>query len=342
MGVIPIKQQKLLVFAIILFLSLSACGNQETSKTAGNFSNPVSNPVNETTSDQSSEPSELEQATSNDPVEQNNITDEQTEASVKPAEENSELLQSASIDLDADGINEQVEAVQISLPSLEPGAAAELEGKLVIRSGSADRQISFCKKPAGLTGLLSDMQFDDLDEDGAVDVFIIIPDNGASFSYYHYFIYSYKKDKYYSFSRDNTLNDFIEGFEFTYVNGGNKLSVMNNKYDFSADMKIEEFTGQEPSEETMLDYVSGTWIDPVSVDISESSKLALVKGLDNKLEIKVPLPIFGMATVNMIGEIDLFYSIDSNFEPVIKRFEVLDFNGGSVIKVGSKVVKGDS
>jgi hypothetical protein len=46
-----------------------------------------------------------------------------------------------------------------------------------------------------------------------------------------------------------------------------------------------------------------------------------------------------MATVNMIGEIDLYYSIDSDFRLVLERCEVIDFEGDRKIKAGSFAVK---
>lgn len=243
------------------------------------------------------------------------------------------LLQSASIDLNGDGENEQVEAFQIS-SAAGPGMPDKLEGKLRIRNGNSEKQVTFGEKGENLTGLLTSMQFEDLDGDGAKDIFIIIPGSGASFSFSNFFIYSYKKDIHYSFTNDISLTDFIDDFRFKY-SGGNKLSITNSRFDFTADLAIEFEDGQQPSEEYMLDYESRAWIDPVSIDISEASRLALTAGADNLPEIKVPLPVFGLATVDMIGELDLFYEVDSSFIPVLKRFEVYDFKDGGRLKAGS-------
>ncbi|MEN6313008.1 MAG: hypothetical protein ABFD25_02040 [Clostridiaceae bacterium] len=244
------------------------------------------------------------------------------------------LLQSASVDLNGDGENEQVEAIQISTAVAGTGMPDKLEGKLRIRNGDSGKQVTFWEKEESLTGMLTSMQFEDLDGDGAKDVFIIIPGNGASFSFSNFFIYSYKKDIYYSFTNDISLTDFIGDFHFKY-SSDNKLSIINSRYNFTADLAIEFEDGQLPSNEYMLDYESRAWIDPVSIDISEASRLALTTGTDNLPEIKVPLPVFGLATVDMIGEIDLFYTVDSSFNPVLKRFEVYDFKGSDRLKAGS-------
>lgn len=244
------------------------------------------------------------------------------------------LLQSASIDLNGDGENEQVEAIQISSAAAGTGLPDKLEGMLRIRNGGSGKQVTFWEKDESLTGLLTSMQFEDLDGDGAKDVFIIIPGNGASFSFSNFFIYSYKKDVHYSFTNDISLTDFIGDFRFKY-SSDNKLSIINSRYNFTADLAIEFEDGQLPSKEYMLDYESRAWIDPVSIDISEASRLALTTGADNLPEIKVPLPVFGLATVDMIGEIDLFYTVDSSFNPVLKRFEVYDFKGSDRLKAGS-------
>jgi hypothetical protein len=82
----------------------------------------------------------------------------------------------------------------------------------------------------------------------------------------------------------------------------------------------------------MNDYEQRAWIEPVSVDISETSRLALTTGADGKFEIKVPLPIFGLAAADMIGEIDLYYSVDDSFSPVLKHFEVLDLAAANEMK----------
>ena len=244
------------------------------------------------------------------------------------------LLQSASIDLDNDGINEQIEVVRIDMMQNETGAATLVEGRLLISGGGAERQVVFCTKENDPSELLNRIEFEDLDGDGATDIFIVIPGYGASFNYSNYFIYSYIKDISHSFSSDNTLADFINSFEFSYTKGGSLLTVTNQTYGFSADILIEEAEEQEAPEEIMRQYAYGTWIDPVSVDISEDSRLALVKNR-GAAEIKLPLPVFGMATVNMIAEVDLFYRIDSDFEPVLKRCEIIDFAGSDKIKAGS-------
>lgn len=246
---------------------------------------------------------------------------------------NTQLLQSASVDLNNDGHNEQVEAVQVTL---KKGAEenSQAEGLLRIKEGDSEKQLSFSKKDDRLSSLLTSMEFEDLDGDGSKDIFMIIPGSGASFSYSNYFIYSYMKDASYTFTSDNTLAEFIDGFKPAYINGGNKLTLLNDKYDFSADLLIED-VDQLDLETTMDDYVNSVWIEPVCINISDNSRLMMKKGAGGKPEIKVPLPIFGLATVDMIGEIDLFFTIDSSFRPVLAHFEVLDFVGRETVKVGS-------
>lgn len=252
---------------------------------------------------------------------------------------NKELLQSASIDLDADGINEQVKAVKVTIAAADNEAGGHLEGRLEITDGDVVKEVVFWKKEDDLSGMMSGLQFEDMDGDGAKDIFVIVPGYGASFTYSNCFMYSYVKDKSSIFISDNELADFIGGFKFAYESGnGNKLSIKNDQYGFSAVLAIEDSEYSAYTEEVMYDYADRSWIDPTSVDISESSKLALInKG--ERAEIKVPLPIFGMATVNMIGEVDLYYSIDNDFRLVLERCEIIDFAGEKAIKAGSFTVK---
>jgi hypothetical protein len=247
-------------------------------------------------------------------------------------EEEGQLLQSASMDLDDDGANERVEAVQVI--NAESG---EKEGRLRIKTKAGNREITFCAKDIDAASILSGIEFEDLDGDGAVDVFIVIPDNGASFSFSTYFTYSMKKDKSYAFTADNELNDFISNFNFKY-SGGSKLAVVNDQLGFSADLNIELDDDRQSLEESMNDYEMRSWIEQVPVNISESSMISLVNK-NGTMKIKVPLPIFGVATVDMIGELDLYYRINESFEPVLDSFDVLDMNNNEMIKAGSCKIK---
>lgn len=339
MGVLPIKRSVLLSTLIIMFFLFSACGagRDDSGASEGTISDAVIEvPVtqeNETTAQSGTVLQEPEE----------NVVDkpEQTTTDPDGEEEEGELIQSASIDLDGDGQNEQVKVIRVQSGAKESGAAGEAEGRLVIKDTESKTVITFWKKQDELTGIMTDMQFEDLDGDGANDVFIIIPGSGASFEYYNYFIYSYKKNVSHKFSSDNTLAEFIEGFETTYINGGNRLTIANRRYNFSVDLSIDGVI-ENDLEETMLDYVDRTWIDPVSVNIGEDSRLTLVNDTENGPQIKVPLPIFGLATVDMIGEIDLFFSVNDDFKPVLDRFELLDFAGNKKVKVGSCDVRGQN
>lgn len=294
---------------------------------------PVQTPITqetETTDTTSTATSEPEGSGSTEPAQ--SITEPEK------ISEDGELLQSASVDLDGDGQNEQIQVFRVLTDLPETGSNGEEEGRLVIKNNGAEKTISFWKRQIGLSGVMTSMEFVDLDGDGADDVFIIIPGFGASFEHYSYFIYSYKKDRSHTFTSDNALADFIDGFNNAYINGGNKLTIANEQYNFSADLFIDTGSDGNP-EETMLDYVDRTWIDPVSVNMGESSKLALVKNTASKPEIKVPLPVFGLATVDMIGEIDMYFSVDEDFKPVLQRFELLDFEGDEKVKVGSCYVR---
>lgn len=240
---------------------------------------------------------------------------------------NEQLLQSASVDLDADGANEVIEVVGITtvIPESD-GGYQSIAGQIKIRDGEQEKRIPFWEKNDGSTGLISGMKFEDLDGDGATDVFITIPDSGAAFSYSNYFIYSYKKDLSYTLTSDRKLYEFIS--DFSFKNAGNQnLNITNSRYDLSANLHIELDVGQDEIEDFMNDYERQAWIEPVSIDISEDSKISLVRDDKGKPVIKVPLPIFGLGTINMIGEIDLYYSIDESFNPVLKKFEIIDFDG---------------
>lgn len=247
-----------------------------------------------------------------------------------------ELLQSASIDLDGDGTNEQVEAVQATIGGQVGDSEKELEGRLKITCKNGTVVIPFIKKPQGLTGVMTGFEFKDLDNDGAKDIFVIIPDSGAAFSLNYFFIYNYKTGKSYSYTTDSSLAEFTDGFRFEYKGKG-LLEIKNTGYGFSAIFDISKDPVLDPVDANNKAFDS-SWVDPSPVEIGENSRLALVSAGNGITEIKVPLPVFGRATVDMIGEIDLYYRVDANFKPVLKRFEVIDFNDGKLDKIGEHIV----
>jgi len=239
-----------------------------------------------------------------------------------------EIIQSANVDLDADGNNEQVEVIR----KVFTGEPNELEGILRINGKSGMVEVPFIKKPEGFTGIMTSIEFRDLDGDGNKDIFIISPETGAAFSLNYFFIYNYKTGKSHSYTTDSSLSDFVGSFKFEYEGKG-LLKIKNDNYKFSATFNLDKNTGMDPVDENNKAY-ENSWIDPTPVEIGENSKLALVSTENGVTEIKVPLPVFGRATMDMIGEIDLYYQVSSDFLPVLKRFEVIDFNDGKLEKIG--------
>jgi len=324
-----------------MLLSAAACSNNgkvaETS--GGSLPENVTTAINEAMAGTSVQNSSTVQASQGQNTTVAAI--EQSGSNSAADGQKTELLQSASVDLDADGVNEQVEAVMSSTPVEGQDPHYIQEGTLIVRDNGNEKRISFNKREQGLTSVLTGIQFEDLDNDGSKDVFIIIPDQGASYSSSTYFVYSYKKDKSFSFTIDNSIIDYIAGFQAAYKKGGNKLTFTNKKYGFEADLTIEN-NDQLPDRETMQEYADKAWIDPNVIDISDDSRLALVKSPKGRMEIKVPLPVFGMAAVDMIGEIESFYTLDDNLEPVLKHFDMWDFKNADPqerVKVGSCEVK---
>lgn len=245
-----------------------------------------------------------------------------------------ELLQSASVDLDSDGINEQVEVLQAEVDDQTQPGTSELEGILRIDGKNDSSDTVFIKKPKGLTGVLNTVEFRDLDGDGYKDVFITIPDSGAAFTLNYYFAYNYINGKSYKFNTDAALSDFAGGFQFIYEGRG-ILRMKNDSYGFTANFDITSgMNGIGPDSEINPEY-ERAWVDASPVEISGDSKIALRADAGGRTEVKVPLPVFGLATADMIGEVDMYFSFDADFMPVMKRFEVIDFSDDlSLKKIG--------
>lgn len=243
-----------------------------------------------------------------------------------------QLLQSASIDIDADGEKEEVEVIQQKTKGTGENDHGELEGVLRITDGSYITNITFIRKQEGFTGVMTSFDFADLDGDGAIDIFVIIPDSGAAFSLNYFYAYSYKTGKSYSYTSDSNLSEFTEGFSFKY-SGEGKLQMINDKYNFNAVFDISDSAGLDKDEENNI-YYENSWVEPTPIEISENSRIRLIKGKDGISSIKVPLPVFGRGTVEMIGEIDLYYDMDKYFKPVLRYFEALDFGANEPKTIG--------
>ena len=179
---------------------------------------------------------------------------------------------------------------------------------------------------------MTSFEFTDLDGDGSKDVFLIIPEYGAAFSLNYFYVYSYKTGKSFSFSSDSDLLAFANSFAFNY-SGGGKLQISNETMKFTATFDISDASRIEQDEESNKAY-NNSWIEPTPVEIGENSRIALVKNKEGKTEIKVPLPVFGRATADMIGEIDLFYQLNSDLIPALKHFEVIDFGKEKPVTIG--------
>lgn len=249
-----------------------------------------------------------------------------------------ELLQSANADLDADGSDEVIQIYKATLKKSGNNGANELEGVLKIKSSTVSKEIVFIKKDEGFTGVLSSFEIRDLDNDGSKDIFIITPDSGVSFEINYFYMYSFKKDKSYSFYSDSNLNDFAGSFAFNYEGKG-ILSMVNTVYNFKAKLDITSKNKGITADDENNSVYENSWVEPVPDVINENSKIAIVKSTDGKTLIKVPLPIFGQATNDMIGEVDLFYAIDKNFEPYMYKFDVIDFNDTGSVKAGSAKIQ---
>ena len=320
------KRLLCLLLILSLLLSITACAGKDK------------NTINENTDiaagqDRTDQPSVSDSTYSSGqdqtaPIEQ---TSTQSSTSAEETGNPGELLQSASVDLDSDGSNEEIEVLQIEAGDAAQAEGAELEGVLRIDGKKGRTDTVFIKKQKGLTGVMNSIEFKDLDRDGIKDVFITIPDSGASFSLNYYFIYNYANGKSYKFDIDASLSELAGGFKFAYMGKG-KLRMENGSYDFSADFDITGgANGNGPDDEGNSEY-ERAWVEPSAVEIGPDSKIALSPAPGGGTEIKVPLPVFGLAAVNMIGEVDLYFKVEGDFTPVMKRFEVMDFNGDMSLK----------
>lgn len=315
--------RKLIVFllSLLLLLAFAACSGKDKNTINDNTIADATHIQTPQTAVDSSTP----QTTQSD-IASTQMPATQSSTSVEDSSSrNEELLQSASVDLDSDGVNEQVQVLQKEVEDQTNPGSIDIEGILRIEGKRGNTETVFIKKSKGLTETISNIEFRDLDGDGSKDVFITIPDSGASFTLNYYFAFNYVNGKSYKFNTDAALADFAGGFQFIYKGKG-ILEMINDSYGLTADFDITSKTnGIGPDSETNPEY-ERAWVDATPVVINENSKIALMESSGGGTEIKVPLPVFGLSAADMIGEIDMYFTFGADFMPVMRRFEVMDFN----------------
>jgi hypothetical protein len=241
---------------------------------------------------------------------------------------NKQLLYSTNIDLDKDFIEERLEVYQVETFDANNQPTGDIEGVILIENNNVSKTVSFIKKPAGLSGVMSKIDFQDLDGDGVLDIFITIPGFGASFALNYYYIYNFKTENSYSYTSDTALYEFADSFTFEYMGNG-KLKIRNKNYGVDAVFDISDSSAFEKNDDQYNYLYDKSWVEPSPVEVSEEVRIMLVTDQYGSTEIKVPIPVFGIATMDMIGVIDLYHKVDSDFTPGLTKFDIMDFEGDS-------------
>ncbi len=251
---------------------------------------------------------------------------------------NGNVLYSEKIDLDGNGEDEKIEIIKAPVSGSTKG---EYEGILsVAYSDGTLQKAVFVRRAEGPVGVFKSVRFEDIDGDGSKEVFIIIPDSGASFNLNYLFVYNHNLKRGLAFPGPDfgiNLSDFVSGFTFDYKGNG-ALIVRNSEYGFEGTIDLKDnINYSETSEESNKAY-ERSWVDPTPLDLGNDFMLSLYKDEKGRFVIKAPLPVFGLATLDMIGEIDLLFTIDNNFEPHLKGFVLYDFDADRKVKAGECIL----
>jgi len=241
----------------------------------------------------------------------------------------------ADVDLDNDGNKENIKVTTEIPKSQDQGGIEEVTGRLQITGKDGVDDISFINKPQSLAGIISGIKFIDLDGDGIKDILISIPDTGNPFITNSLFIFNYKSKQMYSFPGDKndfSLDEFVKGFTFSYKGNG-ILNIENKDYNFKGTMNLKNCENITSSEENNKKY-EDSWIDPRPVSMDDGAKLMLIKDKDNKVYIRMPLAIYGINDTDVIGEVELYFDVSSDFITKFRRFEIIGYNGNAKVKIG--------
>lgn len=223
--------------------------------------------------------------------------------------------------------------IEIIEEKVEEEGIVNLRGILRVIDESGSKDIIYKNNGNHLTGVFQDIQIEDIDGDGIKDIFIVIPDVGTGWPLNYFFIYNYKTGKQYSFDFDynmNNINIFLSSFMYKYKSD-NELELRNDKIGFSEVLKLNKFISMPIPNDALYRYVTPDF-NPVAIvneDYTKNKKgdkfvssIGLVKDNKGNVEIRVPYLLEAIHHDDIIGEIDMYFIIDSNFQPVLKGFEV--------------------
>lgn len=239
------------------------------------------------------------------------------ETSAQPADPiTGDVLASQEHDLDADGENEYIRIIKNE--SVHNGVTRFISYLIIGTKEHPDLKVnSFLDTDNEMAGIFSGLEFADLDGDGKDEVFITLQEAASPFTLNNYYVYSYSKDLGYTFTADTKFNMFCESFIFEYTGDG-WLKVTHGENSFEASIPIQSGT---IISDTVGKKYEQSWVEPVPVDIDADSRTAIVMA-DGKAKIKVVLPIFGLATSDFIGKIEVFYEMDGDLNQSMTSFAI--------------------
>lgn len=226
------------------------------------------------------------------------------------------LLASQQHDLDGDG---EAELIKILRNKHMTGGVTGYTSYLIIGTKDDTDKISkvFSETDNEMSGKFSELEFADFDGDGRDDVFITLQEAASPFTQSNYYIYSYSEDREHTFLADMQFHVFCESFEFKYLGDG-ILKISHPEHAFIASIPIK---GGTIISDAMGKKYEQSWVEPVPVDL-EGDFGTTVATVDGTARIKIVLPIFGLATSDFIGTIEVFYEIDEDFEQNMTDFAI--------------------
>lgn len=260
------------------------------------------------------------------------------EKSVRETNPEQNVLKWVEADLDNDGINEKVEIIQVEID--DGRGVIVWEGWIKIHSKDEERKIVFNKGSSKITEVYQSMDIEDLDGDGARDIFIVIPDIGSSNYINYFFIYNYKADRQFCFDFDRSqeeLGSFLSSFKYRYLSE-NKLELVSSTLKYKGAVSVGSYLGIPIPDDGMLYDNTGSPV-PAAIEREDSGEkeggrfiscVELLKTEDTLPQIKIPLLLPALHHEDIIAEIDVFFILSTDFTPIMKRFQVysVDQTGG--------------
>ncbi len=247
---------------------------------------------------------------------------------------NTKVLKTIYEDLDNDGEKEKIEVIEFRYPG--ENGYERLEGRLRVTNSKEVKETKYAAKGNSISGIFQDIRIEDLDKDGIRDLFVVFPEMSNWYPLNYFSIYNYAKNTVLNFDYEycmNTLSEFLHGFKYKYKSL-NELDLVNETVNYKGIIKVGNYLG-EPVPNDGVFYDNSASALPIAIInedyIKDKQGERFITNIDLEkyyegMKIRVPLLLSALHHEDIIAEIDVYFTVDTNFNLVKDTFKIYSVN----------------